>query len=50
MPLMIKLNRNIMKIDLCLDNGHFITVNLVLKLLYRVNLVAKNTIYSKFSI
>lgn len=26
MPLMIKLNRNIMKVDLCLDNGHFITV------------------------
>ena len=26
MPLMIKLNRNIMKINLCLDNGHFITV------------------------
>ena len=25
MPLMIKLNRNIMKVDLCLDNGHFIT-------------------------
>ncbi len=23
---MIKLNRNIMKVDLCLDNGHFITV------------------------
>ena len=27
MPLMIKLNRNIMKVYLCLDNGHFITVN-----------------------
>lgn len=27
MPLMIKLNRNIMKVDLCLDNGHFITVD-----------------------
>ena len=26
MPLMIKLNKNIMKVDLCLDNGHFITV------------------------
>ena len=26
MPLMIKLNRNIMKVYLCLDNGHFITV------------------------
>ena len=26
MPLMIKLNRNIMKVDLCLDNSHFITV------------------------
>ena len=26
MSLMIKLNRNIMKVDLCLDNGHFITV------------------------
>ncbi len=25
MPLMIKLNRNIMKVDLCLNNGHFIT-------------------------
>ena len=29
MPLMIKLNRNIMKVDLCLDNGHFITVFIV---------------------
>ena len=28
MPLMIKLNRNIMKVYLCLDNGHFITVNM----------------------
>ena len=28
MPLMIKLNRNIMKVYLCLDNGHFITVDL----------------------
>lgn len=27
MPLMIKLNRNIMKVYLCLDNGHFITVD-----------------------
>ena len=26
MPLMIKLNRNIMKVYLSLDNGHFITV------------------------
>ena len=26
MPLMIKLNRNIVRVDLCLDNGHFITV------------------------
>ena len=26
MPLMIKLNRNIMKVYLCLDNGHLITV------------------------
>ena len=26
MPLMIKLNRNIMKVYLCLDKGHFITV------------------------
>ena len=34
MPLMIKLNRNIMKVDLCLDNGHFITVLLNL---YNVN-------------
>ena len=25
MPLMIKLNRNIVRVDLCLDNGHFIT-------------------------
>lgn len=25
MPLMIKLNRNIMKVYLSLDNGHFIT-------------------------
>ena len=33
-------------------NNHTILyiVNLVLKSLYRVNLVAKNTIYSKFSI
>ena len=31
MPLMIKLNRNIMKVDLCLDNGHFITVIIELK-------------------
>lgn len=28
MPLMIKLNRNIMKVYLSLDNGHFITVEL----------------------
>ena len=27
MPLMIKLNRNIMKVYLCLDNSHFITVD-----------------------
>ena len=27
MPLMIKLDRNIMKVYLCLDNGHFITVD-----------------------
>lgn len=27
MPLMIKLNRNIMKVYLSLDNGHFITVD-----------------------
>ncbi|MGN8643555.1 zinc ribbon domain-containing protein [Catenibacterium mitsuokai] len=27
MPLMIKLNRNIMKVYLCLDNDHFITVD-----------------------
>ena len=27
MPLMIKLNRNIMKVYLCLDNCHFITVD-----------------------
>ena len=33
-----------MKIDLCLDNGHFITVNLVLKSLYIANLVSKNTL------
>lgn len=33
MPLMIKLNRNIMKINLCLDNGHFITVITVLCLI-----------------
>gem|GEM_PF-4926221 len=44
MPLIIKLNRNIMKIDLCLDNGHFITVNLVLRLLYVVNRESKITI------
>ena len=29
MPLMIKLNRNIMKVYLCLDNGHFITVDYI---------------------
>lgn len=28
MPLMIKLNRNIMKVYLCLDKGHFITVDI----------------------
>ena len=26
---MIKLNRNIMKVDLCLDDGHFITVFII---------------------
>ena len=26
MPLMIKLNRNVVIVYLCLDNGHFITV------------------------
>ena len=26
MPLMIKLNRNVVRVYLCLDNGHFITV------------------------
>ena len=26
MPLMIKLNRNVVSVYLCLDNGHFITV------------------------
>ena len=31
MPLMIKLNRNIVRVDLCLDNGHFITVIIYLK-------------------
>ena len=31
MPLMIKLNRNIVRVDLCLDNGHFITVFSLLK-------------------
>ena len=25
MPLMIKLNRNVVRVYLCLDNGHFIT-------------------------
>ena len=39
MPLMIKLNRNIVRVDLCLDNGHFITVFLD----------SKFTIYSVFS-
>lgn len=28
MPLMIKLNRNVVSVYLCLDNGHFITVYL----------------------
>lgn len=32
MPLMIKLNRNIMKVDLCLDNGHFITVDIPIEM------------------
>ena len=27
MPLMIKLNRNVVRVYLCLDNGHFITVD-----------------------
>ena len=26
MPLMIKLNRNVVRVYSCLDNGHFITV------------------------
>ena len=26
MPLMINLNRNVVSVYLCLDNGHFITV------------------------
>ena len=26
MPLMIKLNRKVVRVYLCLDNGHFITV------------------------
>ena len=26
MPLMIKLNRNVVRVNLCLDNVHFITV------------------------
>ena len=36
MPLMIKLDRNIMKVDLCLDNGHFITVFFLLVSLKRM--------------
>ena len=31
MPLMIKLNRNVVRVYLCLDNGHFITVDLTYK-------------------
>ena len=38
MPLMIKLNRNIMKVYLCLDNGHFITVDLI-EMIYRIILI-----------
>ena len=34
MPLMIKLNRNIVRVDLCLDNGHFITVFLATEFIY----------------
>ena len=37
MPLMIKLNRNVVRVYLCLDNGHFITVFIkVKKLILRI--------------
>ena len=36
MPLMIKLNRNVVRVYLCLDNGHFITVY-ILGILEEVN-------------
>ena len=39
MPLMIKLNRNIMKVDLCLDNGHFITVIYTLIFLFEISII-----------
>ena len=35
MPLMIKLNRNVVRVYLCLDNGHFITVYTMLVVVVR---------------
>lgn len=39
MPLMIKLNRNVVRVYLCLDNGHFITA------FYINNFFEKSAIY-----
>ena len=36
MPLLIKLNRNVVRVYLCLDNGHFITVLLATKFTHSV--------------
>ena len=50
MPLMIKLNRNIMKVYLFLDNGHFITVNKrLVSLLSSVPTITKNNRKKKMS-
>ena len=50
MPLMIKLNRNIMKVDLCLNNGHFITVIYIQKILLIVKLnIGKCIIFFEYN-
>ena len=50
MPLMIKRNRNIMKVDLCLNNGHFITVIYIQQILLIVKLnIGKCIIFIEYN-
>ena len=49
MPLMIKLNRNVVRVYLCLDNGHFITVYTMLVVVREWSLNAVDVLSEELS-